>query len=74
MACVLETPLRMSILSEVTASSRHYVDRLFDPDPQKVLQGVIDMKNAVIGNNKQKANLIVLGAVPRYVLCYSHFH
>uniref|UniRef100_A0A8C5TRM9 Armadillo repeat-containing protein 8 n=1 Tax=Malurus cyaneus samueli TaxID=2593467 RepID=A0A8C5TRM9_9PASS len=52
-------------LSEVTASSRHYVDRLFDLDPQKVLQGVIDMKNAVIGNNKQKANLIVLGAVPR---------
>ncbi|XP_060624046.2 armadillo repeat-containing protein 8 isoform X6 [Anolis sagrei] len=65
MACVLEAPLRMSVLSEVTASSRHYVDRLFDPDPQKVLQGVIDMKNAVIGNNKQKANLIVLGAVPR---------
>uniref|UniRef100_A0A671SZN7 Armadillo repeat-containing protein 8 n=1 Tax=Sinocyclocheilus anshuiensis TaxID=1608454 RepID=A0A671SZN7_9TELE len=53
-----ETPL-------FTATSRHYVDRLFDPDPQNVLQGVIDMKNAVIGNNKQKANLIVLGAVPR---------
>ncbi|TSQ01552.1 Armadillo repeat-containing protein 8 [Bagarius yarrelli] len=51
-------------MQEVTATSRHYVDRLFDPDPQKVLQGVIDMKNAVIGNNKQKANLIVLGAVP----------
>uniref|UniRef100_A0A4W3IMB3 Armadillo repeat-containing protein 8 n=1 Tax=Callorhinchus milii TaxID=7868 RepID=A0A4W3IMB3_CALMI len=56
---------RPLVLMEVTASSRHYVDRLFDPDPQKVLQGVIDMKNAVIGNNKQKANLIVLGAVPR---------
>ncbi|KAL0593066.1 UPF0764 protein C16orf89 [Plecturocebus cupreus] len=28
-------------LYEVTASSRHYVDRLFDPDPQKVLQGVM---------------------------------
>ncbi|XP_062988428.1 armadillo repeat-containing protein 8 isoform X3 [Elgaria multicarinata webbii] len=41
MACVLETPLRMSVLSEVTASSRHYIDRLFDPDPQKVLQGVM---------------------------------
>ncbi|XP_034550054.1 armadillo repeat-containing protein 8-like [Notolabrus celidotus] len=67
MACLLEAPLRISVLSEVTATSRHYVDRLFDPDPQKVLQGVIDMKNAVIGNNKQKANLIVLGAVPRYV-------
>ncbi|XP_039612244.1 armadillo repeat-containing protein 8 isoform X8 [Polypterus senegalus] len=65
MACLLEAPLRISVLSEVTASSRHYVDRLFDPDPHKVLQGVIDMKNAVIGNNKQKANLIVLGAVPR---------
>uniref|UniRef100_A0A673XQA4 Armadillo repeat-containing protein 8 n=1 Tax=Salmo trutta TaxID=8032 RepID=A0A673XQA4_SALTR len=54
-------------MQEVTATSRHYVDRLFHPDPQKVLQGVIDMKNAVIGNNKQKANLIVLGAVPRYL-------
>uniref|UniRef100_A0A665VWZ4 Armadillo repeat-containing protein 8 n=1 Tax=Echeneis naucrates TaxID=173247 RepID=A0A665VWZ4_ECHNA len=59
-----ETPVK-SRCREVTATSRHYVDRLFDPDPQKVLQGVIDMKNAVIGNNKQKANLIVLGAVPR---------
>nr|XP_042709406.1 armadillo repeat-containing protein 8-like isoform X4 [Chrysemys picta bellii] len=29
------------IFCEVTASSRHYVDRLFDPDPQKVLQGVM---------------------------------
>lgn len=28
---------------------------------------VSDMKNAVIGNNKQKTNLIVLGAVPRSV-------
>lgn len=34
----------MSVLSEVTASSRHYVDRLFDLDPQKVLQGVIPFK------------------------------
>uniref|UniRef100_A0A8C5QWC3 Armadillo repeat-containing protein 8 n=1 Tax=Leptobrachium leishanense TaxID=445787 RepID=A0A8C5QWC3_9ANUR len=53
------------ILPSPCLFSRHYVDRLFDPDPQKVLQGVVDMKNAVIGNNKQKANLIVLGAVPR---------
>uniref|UniRef100_A0A8C4Q631 Armadillo repeat-containing protein 8 n=1 Tax=Eptatretus burgeri TaxID=7764 RepID=A0A8C4Q631_EPTBU len=64
MACV-EAPLLTSVLSEVTAASRHYVDRLFHHDPQHVLQGVVDMKNAVIGNNKQKANLIVLGAVPR---------
>ncbi|XP_061419480.1 armadillo repeat-containing protein 8 [Lethenteron reissneri] len=64
MACA-ESPMRTGVLSEVTASSRHYVDRLFDHDPGNVLQGVIDMKNAVIGNNKQKANLIVLGAVPR---------
>lgn len=28
-------------VQEVTATSRHYVDRLFDPDPQKVLQGVM---------------------------------
>ncbi|ERE76816.1 armadillo repeat-containing protein 8 [Cricetulus griseus] len=63
--CVVLNNVTYLKLNEVTASSRHYVDRLFDPDPQKVLQGVIDMKNAVIGNNKQKANLIVLGAVPR---------
>uniref|UniRef100_A0A8C2C9X6 Armadillo repeat-containing protein 8 n=1 Tax=Cyprinus carpio TaxID=7962 RepID=A0A8C2C9X6_CYPCA len=62
MACI-EILFRIS--DKFTATSRHYVDRLFDPDPQNVLQGVIDMKNAVIGNNKQKANLIVLGAVPR---------
>uniref|UniRef100_A0AAR2M2P4 Armadillo repeat-containing protein 8 n=1 Tax=Pygocentrus nattereri TaxID=42514 RepID=A0AAR2M2P4_PYGNA len=62
---VLKIPIKLTMFTEVTATSRHYVDRLFDPDPQKVLQGVIDMKNAVIGNNKQKANLIVLGAVPR---------
>uniref|UniRef100_A0A4X1TJU2 Armadillo repeat-containing protein 8 n=2 Tax=Sus scrofa TaxID=9823 RepID=A0A4X1TJU2_PIG len=65
LACFLTFTPISSLGKEVTASSRHYVDRLFDPDPQKVLQGVIDMKNAVIGNNKQKANLIVLGAVPR---------
>uniref|UniRef100_A0A668AUI7 Armadillo repeat-containing protein 8 n=1 Tax=Myripristis murdjan TaxID=586833 RepID=A0A668AUI7_9TELE len=64
-AVVCLTVLEFECIREVTATSRHYVDRLFDPDPQKVLQGVIDMKNAVIGNNKQKANLIVLGAVPR---------
>uniref|UniRef100_A0A8C5QXS3 Armadillo repeat-containing protein 8 n=1 Tax=Leptobrachium leishanense TaxID=445787 RepID=A0A8C5QXS3_9ANUR len=63
--CPQDPPPRQVCQIEVTASSRHYVDRLFDPDPQKVLQGVVDMKNAVIGNNKQKANLIVLGAVPR---------
>uniref|UniRef100_A0A4W4GS31 Armadillo repeat-containing protein 8 n=1 Tax=Electrophorus electricus TaxID=8005 RepID=A0A4W4GS31_ELEEL len=63
--CQLIWVLLSDTMQEVTATSRHYVDRLFDPDPQKVLQGVIDMKNAVIGNNKQKANLIVLGAVPR---------
>lgn len=32
-----------------------------------------DMKNAVIGNNKQKSNLIVLGAVPRYVSSHSYW-
>uniref|UniRef100_A0A8C7R5R9 Armadillo repeat-containing protein 8 n=1 Tax=Oncorhynchus mykiss TaxID=8022 RepID=A0A8C7R5R9_ONCMY len=63
--CRLTVVLSRVTMQEVTATSRHYVDRLFHPDPQKVLQGVIDMKNAVIGNNKQKANLIVLGAVPR---------
>lgn len=33
--------LSFVLMQEVTATSRHYVDRLFDPDPQKVLQGVM---------------------------------
>lgn len=34
-------------MQEVTATSRHYVDRLFDPDPQNVLQGVMWVCNHV---------------------------
>uniref|UniRef100_A0A673XX71 Armadillo repeat containing 8 n=1 Tax=Salmo trutta TaxID=8032 RepID=A0A673XX71_SALTR len=33
--------LILCVWLEVTATSRHYVDRLFHPDPQKVLQGVM---------------------------------
>lgn len=39
--CVCVFVLFFVLMQEVTATSRHYVDRLFDPDPQKVLQGVM---------------------------------
>uniref|UniRef100_A0A672KPA3 Armadillo repeat-containing protein 8 n=1 Tax=Sinocyclocheilus grahami TaxID=75366 RepID=A0A672KPA3_SINGR len=40
-----------------------HTEGLFKPEKKKKKN--FDMKNAVIGNNRQKANLIVLGAVPR---------
>lgn len=39
--CFLYIISSFAPMQEVTATSRHYVDRLFDPDPQKVLQGVM---------------------------------
>uniref|UniRef100_A0A3Q3VRB1 Armadillo repeat-containing protein 8 n=1 Tax=Mola mola TaxID=94237 RepID=A0A3Q3VRB1_MOLML len=60
MACLLEAPLRISVLSvSFTLVILSSIVKFTVCKPQ------LDMKNAVIGNNKQKTNLIVLGAVPR---------
>lgn len=56
-----------SVLSEVKKMYQHYVDKLFDENVDKVLEGCKQIKDYVIGNNKQKTNFIVLGAVPRLV-------
>ncbi|XP_076312959.1 LOW QUALITY PROTEIN: armadillo repeat-containing protein 8-like [Tachypleus tridentatus] len=46
-------------------SSRTYVDQLFSPDPQKCVDAVIQLKNSVIGSNRQKGTVIQMGVVPR---------
>lgn len=43
--CWILFVLSFITMQEVTATSRHYVDRLFDPDPQNVLQGVMWVHN-----------------------------
>ncbi|XP_013393679.1 armadillo repeat-containing protein 8 isoform X2 [Lingula anatina] len=42
-----------------------FLEEVFGQDPDNWLQGVVTMKNAAIGNNKQKAQLINMGVVPR---------
>jgi len=49
-----------------------YVEKLFHTDPSVILEGLKQIQNFVIGNNKQKTNFIVLHTVPRLdlmVLC-----
>ncbi|KFM80461.1 Armadillo repeat-containing protein 8, partial [Stegodyphus mimosarum] len=46
-------------------SNRDYIDRLFSPDPQVCLEAVTDLKNSVIGSNKQKGIVIQMGVLPR---------
>ncbi|XP_035221670.1 armadillo repeat-containing protein 8-like isoform X3 [Stegodyphus dumicola] len=46
-------------------SNRAYIDRLFSPDPQVCLEAVMDLKNSVIGSNKQKGIVIQMGVLPR---------
>lgn len=45
--CWIMFVLSFVTMQEVTATSRHYVDRLFDPDPQNVLQGVMWVQSHV---------------------------
>ena len=42
-----------------------YVQKLYNSDEIVVVEGLKQIKNFVIGNNKQKSNFIVLGVVQR---------
>lgn len=46
-------------------SCRSYVDELYSSDLQKCMDAIICLKNAVIGSNKQKGNVIAQGVVNR---------
>lgn len=63
---VFQIPVQ-GVLSEVAAINQPYVQKLFDANSDKVMEGVKEIKDLVIGNNKQKSNFIVLGAVQRLV-------
>ncbi|XP_070387371.1 armadillo repeat-containing protein 8-like isoform X4 [Dermacentor albipictus] len=50
---------------KVVECNRSYIDLLFFHDPEKCLEGIIQLKNSVIGSNNQKATVIRMGLVPR---------
>jgi hypothetical protein len=56
-----------SELAKVKATGQPFVDRLFSADPQVQWESVNDMRNLTAGNRRQKANFIVVGAIPRLV-------
>ncbi|XP_064465922.1 armadillo repeat-containing protein 8-like isoform X1 [Ornithodoros turicata] len=49
----------------VVECNRSYIDLLFYHDPEKCLEGIIQLKNSVIGSNNQKSTVIRMGLVPR---------
>ncbi|KAG8177148.1 hypothetical protein JTE90_020023 [Oedothorax gibbosus] len=50
---------------DVENSQQECIDRLFCPDPFTCLEAVKNLKNSVIGSNKQKGLVIQMGVVPR---------
>nr|XP_018668901.1 armadillo repeat-containing protein 8 isoform X2 [Ciona intestinalis] len=59
-------------LLSVSAMYQPYVEKLYNDNGKVVVEGLTQIKNLVIGNNKQKSNFIVLGAVPRLVYLIQH--
>jgi len=55
-----------SELAKVKATGQPFVDRLFSADPQEQWESVNDMRNLTAGNRRQKANFIVVGAIPSW--------
>ncbi|CAE1277230.1 ARMC8 [Acanthosepion pharaonis] len=46
-------------------SSQSHVDVLLSSDSDRWMDSIVQVKNTVIGNNKQKTNVIVQGIIPR---------
>lgn len=53
-----------SCIMEVDSSQSH-VDVLLSSDSDRWMDSIVQVKNTVIGNNKQKTNVIVQGIIPR---------
>ncbi|XP_037282676.2 armadillo repeat-containing protein 8 isoform X5 [Rhipicephalus microplus] len=49
----------------VVECNRSYIDLLFFHDPEKCLEGIIQLKNSVIGSNRQKSTVLRMGLIPR---------
>ncbi|GFT54197.1 armadillo repeat-containing protein 8 [Nephila pilipes] len=50
---------------DVENSQQEFIDRLYCPEPQTCLEAVKNLKNSVIGSNKQKGLVIQMGVLPR---------
>lgn len=58
----------------VVECNRSYIDLLFFHDPEKCLEGIIQLKNSVIGSNNQKSTVIRMGLVPRLQILREESH
>ncbi|XP_077993472.1 armadillo repeat-containing protein 8-like [Glandiceps talaboti] len=57
--------LESMIMGDEVSPGQVYVDNLSTDDAQQLLHALRQMKNIVIGSNKQKTNIILCGAVPK---------
>jgi len=68
-----QVPLQQSssgmqgVLSEVTNASQPYMEKIYLDNQAVVLEGLGEIRDLVIGHNKQKSNFIVLGIISRLV-------
>ncbi|XP_002734995.2 armadillo repeat-containing protein 8-like [Saccoglossus kowalevskii] len=61
------------ILGEDVNPSQIIVDSLSTTDTQQLLLALRQMKNVVIGSNRQKSNMILCGAIPKLLYLQSEF-
>jgi hypothetical protein len=56
-----------SELARVAEVDQPFLDRLYSSESATQWQAVNDIRNLIVGNRRQKANFIIIGAVPRLV-------
>ncbi|XP_070535993.1 armadillo repeat-containing protein 8-like [Ptychodera flava] len=61
------------ILGEESSPNQMCVDSLSSGDPQQLLLALRQMKNVVIGSNRQKTNMVICGAIPKLLQIQADF-
>ncbi|GAB6019062.1 Armadillo repeat-containing protein 8 [Chamberlinius hualienensis] len=56
-----------SVACQVMESNRMYIDQLYSSDGEICYKALTQLKNAVIGSNRQKTTVIEMGIVPRLI-------
>lgn len=55
------------VLKEVSNTYKPYMEKIYQSDPELQLKGLKEIRDFVIGNNRQKSNFIVLGVITRTI-------
>lgn len=62
-----------SELARVTEIDQPFIDRLYSSESEVQWAAVNDIRNLIVGNRRQKANFIIIGAVPSHYR-YKHIY